>query len=77
MTDMLNTVNAAIMGDRDGFQQGFNSLISAKVNDALEIKKIEVASQLLNPNIETSNEFEKTQTEFDGSDAADGNEASS
>jgi hypothetical protein len=67
-TSVLDAVNAAIMGDRDGFQQGFQAAIATKVGDALEIKKVEVASSLLSP-VEVTNEFENAETEVDGSDA--------
>ena len=64
---VFDAVNAAIMGDRDGFQAGFNDLIASKVSDALEVKKVEVASSLLTPQGIT-NEPEEVETEFDGSD---------
>lgn len=66
-SSVLDTVNAAIMGDREGFAKGFESLIATKVGDALEIKKVEVASSLLSP-VEVTNEIENTETEVDGSD---------
>lgn len=71
-TSVLDAVNAAIMGDRDGFAQGFQSAIAGKVSDALEIKKIEVASSLLSPTTETevTNEIDNTETEISGSDVA-------
>ena len=66
-SSVLDAVNAAIMGDREGFMQGFQSAIATKVGDALEIKKVEVASSLLSP-VEVTNEIENTETEVDGSD---------
>jgi hypothetical protein len=69
-TSVLDAVNAAIMGDRDGFAQGFQSAIAGKVSDALEIKKIEVASMLLSPTEVETNELENIETEVDGSDVA-------
>ena len=69
-TSVLDAVNAAIMGDRDGFQQGFQAAIATKISDALEVKKVEVASSLLSP-IEVSNEIENVETEIDGSIASD------
>ena len=67
-SSVLDAVNAAIMGDREGFMQGFQSAIATKVGDALEIKKVEVASSLLSP-VETTNEIENIETEVDGSDS--------
>ena len=66
-SSVVDAVNAAIMGDREGFMQGFQSAIATKVGDALEIKKVEVASSLLSP-VEVTNEIENTETEVDGSD---------
>lgn len=66
--NVLDAVNAAIMGDRDGFMQGFQSVIADKITSALEVKKIEVASSLLSP--EVSNDIENVETEVDGSDAS-------
>ena len=60
MTDVNNTldayndlgtvsiVNAAIAQDKDAFMNAFNSAIAHKVSDALEVKKVEVASSLIN-----------------------------
>ena len=68
-SSVFDAVSAAIMGDRDGFMQGFQSAIATKVGDALEVKKVEVASSLLSP-IEVTNEIENTQAEVDGGDTA-------
>lgn len=67
-SSVIDAVNAAIMGDREGFMQGFQSAIADKVGDALEIKKVEVASSLLSP-VEVTNEIENIETEVDGSES--------
>lgn len=67
-SSVLDAVNSAIMGDREGFQQSFQAALATKVSDALEVKKVEVASSLLSP-IEVTNEIENTETEIDGSDS--------
>ena len=67
-SSVLDAVNAAIMGDREGFMQGFQSAIATKVGDALEIKKVEVASSLLSP-VEVTNEIENIEAEIDGSES--------
>ena len=67
-SSVIDAVNAAIMGDREGFMQGFQSAIATKVGDALEIKKVEVASSLLSP-VEVSNEIENIETEVNGSES--------
>ena len=68
-SSVLDAVNAALMGDREGFMQGFQSAIATKVGDALEVKKVEVASSLLSP-IEVTNEPENVEAEVNGSDTA-------
>ena len=49
---MIDTVRAALAGDRDTFQSGIESAIAGKVGDALEAKKVEVESTLLMPSTE-------------------------
>ena len=75
MTDVMDNyndlskvelVNAALAQDKDTFMQAFNNAISQKVVDALEVKKVEIASNLLGQE-ETPNEIEGNQTEVDGS----------
>lgn len=67
----VELVNAAIVGDRDAVLAAFNDSIATKVSDALEIKKVEIASNLLGIEQEVSNEVEGSETEVDGStDAA-------
>ena len=43
----LQAVTAAIAGDKDAFLSAFNNAIANKVTDALEVKKVEIASNLL------------------------------
>lgn len=64
--DTIDLVNAAIAGDQSAFKDAFGSAISARVNDALEVKKVEIASSLLTPE-EQTNEIEGLETEVDGS----------
>ena len=70
----MQAVTAAIAGDKEGFQQAFQSALANKVTDALEIKKVEVASNLLGVGQE-NNEPETVSSEIGGS--ADGSEAAS
>ena len=67
----LDMVKAAIMGDKAGFEAAFNNTIADKVSDALEVKKVEVASSLLTPEVQ-SNEVEANQSEVVGSESSDG-----
>ena len=62
----VDAVTAAISGDKEAFINAFNNAIAAKVTDALEVKKVEIASNLLGQE-EVSNEFEGSETEVDGS----------
>lgn len=42
-------VEAITLGDKEGFMSAFQSALAAKVSDALEIKKVEIASTLIAP----------------------------
>ena len=67
----LDIVNAALMGDREALVAAFNSEVAGRVTDALEVKKVEIASTILNTE-EPTNEVETTEVEVDGStDAVD------
>ncbi len=68
--DAESIVNAAIIGNKDAATTAFNAAIAAKVNDALEVKKVEIASNLLGTE-ETTNELETTEVEVDGSESSD------
>lgn len=73
--ETVDLVTAVINGDKDAAKAAFDSMIADKVSDALEIKKVELATNLISPE-EVADESTETQTEVDG--AADANaEASS
>lgn len=59
----VQAVTAAIAGDKESFLTAFNNAIANKVTDALEVKKVEIASNLLG----VQDEVQTNQTEFDGS----------
>lgn len=64
----MDLINAAISGDKEGVENAFNAAIAAKVSDALEVKKVEVASNLITPQeSENENEPETVEAEVDGS----------
>lgn len=67
----IDMVNAALSGDKEAFQAAFNATIADKVSDALEVKKVEVASSLITPQ-EDTNELETNEVEVDGSESSDG-----
>ena len=62
----VDAVTAAIAGDKDAFINAFNNAIATKVGDALEVKKVEIASNLLGQE-EVTNEIEGFETEVEGS----------
>lgn len=67
----VELVNAALAGDRDAVISAFNTSIADKVSDALEIKKVEIASNLLGTETEeTTDGSTEVQAEVDGSDAS-------
>lgn len=61
----LDMVNAAISGDKEAFQTAFNATFADKVTDSLEVKKVEIATSLITPEVET-NELEADKVEVDG-----------
>lgn len=79
----VEIVDAAIAGDKESFMTAFNAAIANKVSDALEIKKVEIASSLISPQTETeveTNAPTEVETEISGSDegsAVDSNEVDS
>lgn len=75
----MNTVElvaAAIAGDKEGVLNSFNAAMADKVTDALELKKVELASNLMNSedSEETTDEPTEAETEVSGTD--DGSEES-
>lgn len=70
MDNNLNLVDAVIANDKETFMQAFNNAIADKVSDALELKKVEIASTLVTtPTEVTTNEVEPTTSEIDGTEA--------
>jgi hypothetical protein len=68
--ETLNLINAALSQDKEGFAAAFQAAIANKVTDALEVKKVEMASTIITPEtieVET-NEVETNQSEIDGID---------
>lgn len=67
----IDIVNAALMNDKESFMAAFNAAISSKVTDALEVKKVEIASGILDTTVEQQNEVESIDAEVSGTNAAD------
>ena len=72
--DNIELVNLALAGDKAGFETAFNNAISGKVTDALEIKKVEIASNLLGD--EETHEVTDATIEVGGTDGNDAVESS-
>jgi hemolysin activation/secretion protein len=66
--DTVELVNLAIAGDKDALETAFNNAMAAKVTDALEIKKVELASNLLST--EETDETTNATIEADGTDGS-------
>lgn len=62
----VELVNLALSGDKEAVATAFQQTMAAKVTDALEIKKVEIASNLLGTE-ETSDETTEPSIEVDGS----------
>ena len=69
--DAQNIIDAAISGNMDAVKTAFDSTIAAKVTDALDVKKVEIASTLLGTEEETPNETETIEVEVDGTEFND------
>lgn len=61
--DSVKIVDAALAGDKESFMTAFNAAIADRVSDALEVKKVEIASSLVSP--ETTETTETTDTEVE------------
>lgn len=61
-------IDAVLNQDKETFAAAFQSAIASKVTDALEVKKVEIASTLIVPEVEVgTDELETTEAEIDGS----------
>ena len=71
--DTIEIVDAALAQDKESFMKAFNAAIANKVSDALELKKVELASNLLEPEqTETTvtNEPTEVATEVSGTESS-------
>ena len=68
--DAQSIIDAAISGNMDAVKSAFDSAIAAKVTDALDVKKVEIASTLLGTE-EVPNESETIEVEVDGAESND------
>jgi len=59
MSPQINIVDAVLAGDKESFMAAFNAALATKVSDALEVKKVEVASTLIAPSETIHEEVER------------------
>jgi hypothetical protein len=69
--ETVDLVSAVIAGDREAAKAAFDAQVAAKMTDALELKKVEIATSLLTPKEETVDEPTESQEEVDGTANAD------
>jgi len=62
----VEIVNAAMAGDKESFMNAFNAALANKVSDALDVKKVEIASNLLGTQEEVPNEVQTDTVQVDG-----------
>jgi hypothetical protein len=49
MEQIYTAIQAAADQDANGFRDAISSALAAKIEDALELKKVEIASNMFNP----------------------------
>lgn len=70
-----NFIDSIISGDTSASKNAFDSIMNAKIQDALSARKIELANAVYNGAIdqeeEIEDELQATETETDGSEGQD------
>ncbi len=56
MEQIYTAIQAAAEQDAAGFRDAINAALAAKIEDALELRKVEIASNMFNPQEEVSAE---------------------
>ena len=56
MEQIYNAIQAAAEQDANGFRDAIHAALADKIQDALELKKVEIASNMFNPQEEVSAE---------------------
>jgi hypothetical protein len=65
----IDLVTAVINGDKEAAETAFNASLADKVTDALEVKKVEIATNLVTP--EETDETTDIETEDSGAESVD------
>jgi len=63
--ETVDLVTAVINGDKDSAAAAFNAMMAGKVSDSLELRKVELATNLFTPEEEVDEPTE-SETEVDG-----------
>jgi hypothetical protein len=58
MEQIYNAIQAAAEQDAAGFRDAINSALAVKIEDALELKKVEIASNMFNTQEVSAEEIE-------------------
>lgn len=68
--ETVGIVDTVIASDKEAFMRAFNDALASKIEDALEVKKVELASSLITTQQETevTNEPEEIASEVVGTD---------
>jgi hypothetical protein len=64
-------VKAALNKDADAFVSAFDTVVNSKISDALEVKKVEIASRMLSPIEVQDNSEVETEVEGNAEDAVE------
>ena len=73
--ESFNIIDAVVANDKEAFMNAFNAALAPKVSDAIDIKKVEIASNLLTPE-EADDEISEYEAEVDGDESYDESEDS-
>lgn len=65
----VDLVTAIINGDKEAAEAAFNASLADKVTDALEVKKVEIATNLVTP--EETDETTDIEAEDSGAESVD------
>jgi hypothetical protein len=60
-----DAVQMAMQGNSKGFQEAINDILTDRVRDALEVKKLEIASNFMTTDVEEEFEISEEETQVD------------
>lgn len=68
--ESIGIVDTVVANDKEAFMRAFNDALASKIENALDVKKVEVASSLITTQQEVTNEPEETASEVVGTDTS-------